>query len=52
MSWQVVGLIPGGLIGIFHWLIPSNCTMALESNQPITEMSTKNASLGVQAVGA
>jgi len=33
-------------IGIFHWHTLSGRTMALESTHPLTEMSTKNISLG------
>jgi hypothetical protein len=31
---------------------PSGRTMALESTQPLTEMSTRNISFGVKAAGA
>ena len=41
-SRKVVGLIPDGVIGIFHWHNPSNHTMDLRSTQPLTEMSTWN----------
>ena len=34
-----------------HWH-PSGCTMALGSTQPLTEMSTRNISWGVNAAGA
>jgi len=43
-SQKVVGLIPGGVIGIFHRRNPSSCTIALGSTQPVTEMSTRNIS--------
>jgi hypothetical protein len=36
---KVAGLIPDGVIGIFHLHNPSCRTMALGSNQPLTEMS-------------
>jgi hypothetical protein len=39
-------------IWIFHWRNPSDRTMALESTHPVTEMSTRNISCGVMAVGA
>jgi len=39
-SPKVAGSIPDGVIGIFHWHIPSGRTMKLESTQPLTEMST------------
>ena len=38
--------IPDGVIGISHWRNPSRLTGALWSTQPLTEMSTKNISLG------
>jgi len=36
----------------FHWHNPSGRTMALGSTQSLTEMSTRNISWGVKAVGA
>jgi hypothetical protein len=36
--WNVAGLIPVGVI--FHLLIPSARIVALESPQPLTEVST------------
>ena len=51
-SRKVAGSIPDGAIGIFHWHNPSCCTMVLGSNQPLTEMSTRNISWGVKAAGA
>jgi hypothetical protein len=45
-SRKVVGSIPNGVIGIFHWLNPSWRTIALGSSQPLTEMSTRNTSRG------
>jgi len=41
-SRKVVGSIPDGFIGIFHWHNPSGRTMALTLTQPLTEMSTRN----------
>jgi hypothetical protein len=41
-----VGLIPDGVLGIYHWLNPSGRTMALGATQPVTEMSTRNISWG------
>ena len=38
---KVAGSIPDGVIGIFHYN-PSDRTMALGSNQHLTEMSTKS----------
>jgi len=43
---KVAGSIPDGVIGIFHWHIPSGRTMALGSTQPLTQMCTRNISLG------
>jgi hypothetical protein len=40
------GSIPDGVIGIFHLRNPPGRTMALESTQPLTEMSTRNISWG------
>jgi len=51
-SRNVLGSIPDGVIGIFHWHNPSSCTMALGSTQPLIEMSTRNISWWVKAVGA
>jgi hypothetical protein len=45
-SQKVVGLIPDGVIGIFHRHNPSGHTMAVGSTQPLTEMSTRNISWG------
>jgi hypothetical protein len=39
---KVVGYIPDEVIGFFNWSNPSSRTMALESTQPLTEMSTRN----------
>jgi hypothetical protein len=36
---------------IFHWHNPSGRTMALESTQPQTEMSTRNIRWGVKTTG-
>jgi hypothetical protein len=49
---QVAGSIPDGVSGIFHWNNPVGRTMALGSTQPLTEMSTRNISWGVNAAGA
>jgi len=43
---KVAGSIPDGVIGIFHCHNPSNCTVALRSTQPLTEMSTRSISQG------
>jgi hypothetical protein len=39
-SRKVAGSIPD-VIGFFNWPNPSNCTMALGSIHPLTEMSTR-----------
>ena len=49
---KVAGSIPDAVTGIFHWHSPSGRTMALRSNQPLTEMSTRNISWEVKAAGA
>ena len=41
---KVVGSLPDGVIGIFHWPHPSALTMNLRSTQPLTEISTRNIS--------
>ena len=51
-SRKVAGSIPDGVIGIFHGHNPSGRTITLGLNQPLTEMSTRNISWGVKAVGA
>ena len=51
-SRKVAGSIPDGVIGIFHWHNPSGRSVALGSTQPLTEMSTGNIYLGVNAAGA
>jgi hypothetical protein len=43
-SQKVAGLIPDCFIGIFHWLYPSDRTMAEGLTQPLTEMGTRNIS--------
>jgi len=50
-SRKVAGSIPD-VIRIFHLLNPSGRTTALGSTQPLTEMSTRDISLGVKAAGA
>jgi hypothetical protein len=51
-SRNVVGLSRDEVIGIYNWPNPSNRTMALESIQPVTEMSTRNLPGRWRAVGA
>ena len=48
-SRKVVGSIPDGVIGIFHWHNPSGRTVAPGSTQPLTEMRTRNISWGLKA---
>jgi hypothetical protein len=43
---KVAGSIPGGVIEIFPCHNPSDRTMTLGLNQPLTEMSTRNISQG------
>jgi len=52
-DWEVVGFIPSGVIGIFHWRSPFDLTVALGSSQPLTEMSTIifSGSKGSRCVG-
>jgi hypothetical protein len=50
-SRKVAGSIPDDVIGIFLWCNPSDRTIALESTQPLTEMSTRNILCGVKAAG-
>jgi len=51
-SRKVACSIPDGVTGNFHRHNPSGRTLALELTQPLTEMSTRNVSWGVKAVGA
>ena len=51
-SRKVLGLIPDGVIVIFHWHNPSGRTKTLQSTQPVGEMSTKSISCGERAAGA
>jgi hypothetical protein len=46
LHYKPDGLIPEGVTGIFHWHDPSSHTIALGLIQPLTEMSTRNISLG------
>jgi len=46
------GLIPDGVIRIFHWRNPSGRTMALGSTQPLTEMGTRNIYWRIKATGS
>ena len=51
-SRNVAGSIPVGVTGIFHLHNPSGRIIALGLTQPLTELSTRNISLGVKAAGA
>jgi hypothetical protein len=54
MGWQrhystsrkVEGSSPDEATGYFNLPNPSSCTVALESTQPLTEMSTRNLPVG------
>jgi len=41
LNQKVTGLIPNGVIAIFHWHNSSGCTIALGLTQPLTEMSIR-----------
>ena len=49
---KVAGSIPNCVIRIFHWHKPSARAVALRSNEPLTEMSTRNISWWVKVGGA
>jgi hypothetical protein len=49
---EVADSISDVVIRIFHWHNPSGRTMVLESNEPLTEMSTRNISWEIKAAGA
>ena len=51
-SRKVASSIPDHVTAIFHWYNISGRTMALDSTQPLTEMSTRNMAWGVQTAGA
>jgi hypothetical protein len=40
--WKIADSNPDEVIGFFNWPNPSSRTMALESTQPLMEMSTRN----------
>ena len=48
--WRV--RFPVGITGIFHWHNSSGRIMAVESTQPLTEVSTRYIFWGVKAGGA
>ena len=43
---KVAGSIPDGSIGVFRWLNPSGRTTTLGLSQPLTQIITRNISLG------
>jgi len=51
-SLKVAGSFPDEVPGLFYLLNPFGRNMALESTQPLTEMSTKSISWEVKAAGA
>ena len=51
-SWKAAGSNHDGVTLSFQWHNPSSCTMALGLTQSLTEVSTRNISLGVMAAGA
>jgi hypothetical protein len=51
-SWQVVGSILDGVIGISHWHNISGHSVALWSTQTLTETSSRNISWGIKAASA
>jgi len=48
-SHKFACLIPNVIIRIFHWHNPSGRNMALGLSQPLTELSTRNISWGLNA---
>jgi hypothetical protein len=48
---KVTGSILDEVTGFFSWPNPSSRTMALESTQPLTEMSTRNLPGGKGRLG-
>jgi hypothetical protein len=46
---KVMGSIPDGVTGTFHWHNPSSPTMALGLTQSLTETSTRNIFWRVKA---
>ena len=50
-SRKVAGSIPDGVNGIFHYINPSDRTIALGSIQPLTGMSTRNEGKGDRCTG-
>jgi hypothetical protein len=48
---KVAGSIPEGVMEFFIDINPSDRTMALGSTQPLTEMSTRSISWGVNVAG-
>jgi len=50
-SRKILSSIPDGVTGIFHGHNPSGHIITLGSTQPLTDMSTRNISLGLKAAG-
>ena len=49
--WKVEGSIPNGVIGIFHVLNPSGCSVSVRLTHPLTEMSTRDVFWMVNVAG-
>jgi hypothetical protein len=47
----IAGSIPDEIIGIYHWLNSSSCTLALGSTWLLTEIIARNNSWGLKAAG-
>jgi hypothetical protein len=50
--YAALGSTPNSVSGSFRWHDPCGRTAALGSTQPLTEMSTRNISIGVKAADA
>ena len=51
-KWKVADSISDGVIRIFHGHNSSDRTISLQSTQHLTDMGTRNISLGVKVAGA
>jgi hypothetical protein len=51
LRYKLAGSIPDGVTEISHSQNPSGLAMALGSTQPLSEISTRNISLGVKVAG-
>ena len=47
ISWKAAGSIPYAIIEIFYWHNPSDRSIALRPNQPLTEMSKGSRRVGL-----